>query len=200
MSAFDEALTSGKVYVLLFGLSIHSLFEGLGNCFQFLTMFVHVRFHVRVYVRVIVFCVIEFCELGFIGLTHVCVCLYFPGRPGPSKLDVFRTTPEMKQFKVIGFEKDHGGMWTVLITILVHKSLLAFSLGLSAFKVFHHFKNCLYAMIIFCISRIRSQTSGSLLVLSRQRTNSDIFGPVRGIREGSLGTEKVQLASLLEHF
>ena len=32
VSAFDEALTSGKVYVLLFGLSIHSLFEGLGNC------------------------------------------------------------------------------------------------------------------------------------------------------------------------
>jgi len=35
VSAFDEALTSGKVYVLLFGLSIHSLFEGLGNCFIF---------------------------------------------------------------------------------------------------------------------------------------------------------------------
>ena len=33
VSAFDEALTSGKVYVLLFGLSIHSLFEGLGNRF-----------------------------------------------------------------------------------------------------------------------------------------------------------------------
>ena len=35
VSAFDEALTSGKVYVLLFGLSIHSFFEGLGNCFIF---------------------------------------------------------------------------------------------------------------------------------------------------------------------
>ena len=35
VSAFDEALTSGKVYVLLFGLSIHSLFEGLGNRFIF---------------------------------------------------------------------------------------------------------------------------------------------------------------------
>jgi len=104
VSAFDEALTSGKVYVLLFGLSIHSLFEGL----------------------------------------------------------------------VIGFEKDHGGMWTVLITILVHTSLLAFSLGLSAFKVFHHFKNCLYAMIIFCISSPIGVLIGTLLkelLISKKRTD-----------------------------
>ena len=55
VSAFDEALTSGKVYVLLFGLSIHSFFEGLGNCFYFSAMIVHVRFHVRVCVRVYIF-------------------------------------------------------------------------------------------------------------------------------------------------
>ena len=52
VSAFDEALTSGKVYVLLFGLSIHSLFEGLGNCFIFSAMIVDVWFHIRVCVRV----------------------------------------------------------------------------------------------------------------------------------------------------
>ena len=61
VSAFDEALTSGKVYVLLFGLSIHSLFEGLGNCFHFSAAFVYVRFRIRVYVRVCV---------GPSGLTH----------------------------------------------------------------------------------------------------------------------------------
>ena len=181
VSAFDEALTSGKVYVLLFGLSIHSLFEGLGNCFHFSAAFVHVRFRIRVYVRVCV---------GPSGLTHGPWVMAFAERRW--------RWAEMKQNKVIGFEKDHGGMWTVLITILVHKSLLAFSLGLSAFKVFHHFKNCLYAMIIFCISRIRSQTKcfESYLRIRHFRTSPDAFrkaGPVWEQR-------KVQLVSLLEHF
>ena len=33
-TVLDEMMTSGKVYVLLFGLSIHSFFEGLGISFK----------------------------------------------------------------------------------------------------------------------------------------------------------------------
>ena len=91
-------------------------------------------------------------------------------------------------------------MWTVLITILVHKSLIAFSLGLSAFKVFHHFKNCLYAMVIFCISRFGSPSSSSDLFTS-------VHVHTHGRQVHELGREigigepkKVRLVCLLEHF
>merc|ERR1712113_267269 len=92
-SVLDEMMTSGKVYVLLFGLSIHSFFEGL----------------------------------------------------------------------VIGFEDDNIGMWTVLISVLIHKSLIAFSLGLSSFRVFHYFKNCVYVMLIFTISSPIGALFGAIL-------------------------------------
>ena len=34
-TSLDDMLSSGKVYVLLFGLSIHSFFEGLGTVMSF---------------------------------------------------------------------------------------------------------------------------------------------------------------------
>ena len=85
-------------------------------------------------------------------------------------------------------------MWTVLITILVHKSLIAFSLGLSAFKVFHHFKNCLYAMIIFCISRFGSSKSSypSDLVHHPGQVTYLISGPL-----GLSGTKKSPIGVLI---
>ena len=70
MSAFDEALTSGKVYVLLFGLSIHSLFEGLGNCFKLYSL---VRFNRDLFCNQIkgVWCPYEkicYCAPGWYGI------------------------------------------------------------------------------------------------------------------------------------
>lgn len=78
----EQILSSSKVYVLLFGLSIHSFFEGL----------------------------------------------------------------------VIGLESKQWTMWTLIIVILLHKSLLALALGISAFRVFLQIKDAFYVMLIFCVA------------------------------------------------
>ena len=78
----EQILSSSKVYVLLFGLSIHSFFEGL----------------------------------------------------------------------VIGLEGTRWSMWTLIMVVLLHKSLVALALGISAFRVFLEIKDAFFVMLIFGVA------------------------------------------------
>jgi len=78
----EQILSSSKVYVLLFGLSIHSFFEGL----------------------------------------------------------------------VIGLESKHWTFWTLVFVVLLHKSLVALALGISAFRVFLQIKDAFHVMLIFGVA------------------------------------------------
>ena len=73
--------------------------------------------------------------------------------------------------KVIGFEEEHRGMWALIVSVVLHKSLISFSLGLSAFNVFLYIRNVIYVILIFVTSAPVGALLGALLkeLLSQQQ-------------------------------
>jgi len=116
-TSLDDMLSSGKVYVLLFGLSIHSFFEGL----------------------------------------------------------------------VIGFEEEHRGMWALIVSVVLHKSLISFSLGLSAFNVFLYIRNVIYVILIFVTSAPVGALLGALLkeLLSHQQKTDIVIDSLNCMAAGT---------------
>ena len=93
-----------------------------------------------------------------------------------SYLNVTKLCPA--RVKVIGFEEEHRGMWALIVSVVLHKSLISFSLGLSAFNVFLYIRNVVYVILIFVTSSPVGALLGALLkeLLSHQQKTDIIIG------------------------
>ena len=87
-------------------------------------------------------------------------------------------TKLLARVKVIGFEEEHRGMWALIVSVVLHKSLISFSLGLSAFNVFLYIRNVIYVILIFVTSAPVGALLGALLkeLLSHQQKTDIVIG------------------------